>query len=91
MFWVKNNTISLPLQEKFSLIQHNNYPTNFSKNNQKEPKLNLMITKFAISPRGPRLQKKLTTKEPKGLIYDRLVKNIIKNLLLSMENGITYF
>ena len=39
MFRVKNNTIPLALQEKFPLIQHN-YPTNFSKSNYKEPKLN---------------------------------------------------
>ena len=53
-FRVKNNTIPSALDEKFQLIQHN-YRTNFSKNNYKESKLNLMITKFAISPRGPRL------------------------------------
>ena len=46
MFWVKN-CILLALQEKFPLIQHI-YSTNFSKNNFKEPRLNLMITKLPI-------------------------------------------
>ena len=48
MFQVKNNTMPSALLEKFPLTQ-DNYPTNFSKNNFKEPKLNLSITKFAIS------------------------------------------
>ena len=44
---VKNDTIPSDLQEKFPLRQ-NNYPTDFSKNNYKEPKLNLRMTQFAM-------------------------------------------
>ena len=46
MFRVKKS-IPSTLQEKFPLIQYI-YPTKFSKNNLKESKLNLMITKFAM-------------------------------------------
>ena len=60
MLRAKSNTIPSALQEKFSLIQHN-YPKNFNKNNFKEPKLNMRITKFAISSQGPRLWNKLIT------------------------------
>ena len=90
MLRVKNNTIPSDLQEKFPLIQHN-YPINLSKSNFQKPKLNLMITKFAISSRGSHHWNKLTTKETKILTYDQLFKNITKDLLLSMENEIAYF
>lgn len=80
MFQVKNNIIPSALQEKFLSIQHN-YPTHFSQNNYKEPKLNLRTMKLAMSSRGSLLWKKLTTKETKALTY-KLFKNIIKDLLL---------
>ena len=80
MFQVKNNVIPSALQEKFPSIQHN-YPTHFSQNNYKEPKLNLRTMKLAMSSRGSLLWKKLTTKETKALTY-KLFKNIIKDLLL---------
>ena len=86
MFQVKNNTMPSALLEKFPLTQ-DNYPTNFSKNNFKEPKLNLSITKFAISSWGPRLWNKLTTKETKALIYGKLFKNIRKGLLFTLKYG----
>ena len=82
---IKSNTIPSALQEKFPLLQRN-YPTNFSKNNYKDPKLNLRTTKFAISSRGPRLWSKLATKETKSLTYDKLLKNITRDLLLRMKN-----
>ena len=44
---VKNNTIPSTLQVKFPLRQYN-YPTGFSKNKFKEPKLNLRITQSAM-------------------------------------------
>ena len=81
MFQVKNNTITSALKKRFQLMQHN-YPTSFSKNNFKQPKLNLKITKFTISSTGPRLWKKVTTKETKALIHDKLFKTkllIFKN------------
>ena len=49
-------------------------------NNFKEPKLNLRITKFAISSRGPRLWNKLTIEETKACTYDKRFKNITKDL-----------
>ena len=81
MFQVKNNTITSALKKRFQLMQHN-YPTNFSKNNFKQPKLNLKITKFTISSTGPPLWKKVTTKETKPLRHDKLFKTkllIFKN------------
>ena len=49
------------------------------------------LWKKLTSSRGSCLWKKLTTKETNPLAYDKLFKNITKNLLLSMENEITYF
>ena len=41
--------------------------------------------------RGPRLWNKVTTEEAKTLSYDKHFKKIAKDLLLNMENEISYF
>lgn len=90
MFRVKNNSIPLALQEKFPFIQYN-YPTNFSKNNFKEPKLNLRKAKFIYHHQELVSGTNLTTEETKAGTYDKLFTNITKDLLLNMETKLLIF
>ena len=89
MFKVKNGLILDAFQNKFNMISHY-----FTKNNMchfKEPRFNLKVTKFAISPRGPHLWNKILDNNTKAFTSYSLFQKTIKNRLINLENVVLLF
>ena len=78
MLRVKNNAILEAFVNKFEAAHHH-YPTRHSENNFIEPKTYFKSTKFAISPRGPRLCKSFMDKDTKTITSTPLFKRRLKN------------
>ena len=85
MFRVKTNSIPEILQNIFKVIEHN-YSTRYSEYNFKEPNIFCRVTKFAVSPGGPRLRDKHTDKLLETTNSLPLFKAKIKDRLIKLKN-----
>ena len=90
MFRVHHKTITKWFQTKLQYIEHK-YETRQSKDNLIIPKRNKRITRFAISPRGPRIWNSLTNNPAKTIDFYPLLKSTIKENLLKLETEKSYF
>ena len=74
----------------FNKIEHK-YPTRYSRNNYKQPKLKTRNTSFAINYWGPYLWNKCLDDNEKVIPSMPLFPSIIKRKLLDAENEISFF
>ena len=90
MFRVKTNSILQILRDIFKIIEHN-YSTKYSEYSFKEPNIFCRVTKFAISPCGPRHQDKHTDKLLETTNSLPLFKAKIKDRLIKLKSISIYF
>ena len=74
----------------FNKTEHK-YPTRYSRNNYKKPKLKTRSTSFAINYRGPYLWNKCLHDNEKVILSMPLFSGIIKRKLLDAENETSFF
>ena len=74
----------------FNMIEHK-YPTKYSRNNYKQPKLKTKNTSFAINYWGLYLWNKCLDDNEKVILSMLLFSSIIKRKLLDIENETSFF
>ena len=74
----------------FNKIEHK-YPTRYSRNNYKQPKLKTKNTSFAINYWGLYLGDKCLDDNKKVILSVPLCSNIIKRKVLDAENETSFF
>ena len=74
----------------FNKIEHK-YPTRYSRNNYKQPKLKTKNTSFAINYWGLYLWDKCLDDDKKVILSVPLCSNIIKRKVLDAENETSFF
>ena len=74
----------------FNKIEYK-YPTRYSRNNYKQPKLKTKNTSFAINYRGPYLWNKCLDDNEKVILSMSLFSSIIIRKLLDAENETRFF
>ena len=67
------------------------YPTGFSHGSFKEPKLYLMLTKYAISSWDPPIWNGQTNTQTRSLESVTIFKTTIKNDPMEVKDGFHYF
>ena len=82
--------VSSILRDIFKVIEHN-YSTRYSEYSFKEPNIFCRVTKFAISPGGPRHQDKHTDKLLETTNSLPLFKAKIKDRLIKLKSISIYF
>ena len=90
MYDVKRNATPEIMTNKFSKIDHD-YPTQYSLENYKLPKIKVNLTKFSIRYRGPYVWNNIIPLELKNSETKLNFKNHLKKLLLKEKNPIRFF
>ena len=90
MFKTRSNLTPNIFVNKFNTIAHK-YPTNYAAHNFNIPKTQLILSKFCISVRGPKLWNSFINNKIKRLTSLPMFQSTIKHRIFLYENETTLF